>query len=108
VVNVGRRVILTTLLPSVRHLSRKCGNPAVSQRYGPSWPVTGIALLYLFNFYYYYSGSGAHPASYPMVTRDSSPRIKRQGREADLSPPTSAEVKEMWFYTSTPLYAFMA
>jgi hypothetical protein len=34
--------------------------------------------------------------------------IKRQGREADYSPPTSAEVKKMWIYTSTPPYAFMA
>jgi hypothetical protein len=24
------------------------------------------------------------------------------------SPPDSAEVKKMWIYTSTPLYAFMA
>jgi hypothetical protein len=31
-----------------------------------------------------------------------SPRIKRPGREADHSPPTSAEVKKMWIYTSTP------
>ncbi|PNF30034.1 hypothetical protein B7P43_G05845, partial [Cryptotermes secundus] len=32
----------------------------------------------------------------------------RQGREADHSPPTSAEVKKMWMYISTPPYAFMA
>jgi hypothetical protein len=37
-----------------------------------------------------------------------SPRIKRPGRKADHSPPTSAEVKKMWIYTSTPPYAFMA
>jgi hypothetical protein len=30
------------------------------------------------------------------------------GREADYSPPTSAEVKKMWLYISTPPYAFMA
>jgi hypothetical protein len=34
--------------------------------------------------------------------------IKRQGHEADHSPPASAEVKKMWIYTSTPPYAFMA
>jgi hypothetical protein len=28
--------------------------------------------------------------------------IKRQGREADHSPPASAEIKEIWIYTSTP------
>jgi hypothetical protein len=37
-----------------------------------------------------------------------SPGVKRQGREADHSPPPSAEVKKMWIYTSTPPYAFMA
>jgi hypothetical protein len=27
-----------------------------------------------------------------------SPGVKRQGREADRSPPTSAEIKKMWIY----------
>jgi hypothetical protein len=36
------------------------------------------------------------------------PGAKRQGREADHSPPASAEVTKMWIYTSTPPYAFMA
>jgi hypothetical protein len=34
--------------------------------------------------------------------------VKRPGREADHSPPASAEVKKLWIYTSTPPYAFMA
>jgi hypothetical protein len=35
--------------------------------------------------------------------------VNRQGgREAEHSPPTSAEVKKIWLYTSTPPYAFMA
>jgi hypothetical protein len=37
-----------------------------------------------------------------------SPGVKRQGREADHSPPVSAEVKKMWLYTSTRPYKFMA
>jgi hypothetical protein len=53
-------------------------------------------------------GSGDHPASYPIGTRSSIHGVKRQGREADRSPPASVEVKEMWIYTSTPPYAFMA
>jgi hypothetical protein len=40
------------------------------------------------------NGSGAHPASYPMGTGAFSPGVKRPGREADHSPPSSAEVKE--------------
>jgi hypothetical protein len=33
---------------------------------------------------------------------------KRPGREADHSTPASVEVKEMWIYTATPPYVFMA
>jgi hypothetical protein len=40
------------------------------------------------------TGSGAHPASYPMGNRSSFPGDKWLGREADHSPPSSAEVKE--------------
>jgi hypothetical protein len=36
------------------------------------------------------------------------PGVKRQGREADHSPPTSAEVTKVWIYTSSPSYVFMA
>jgi hypothetical protein len=37
-----------------------------------------------------------------------SPGVKRPGREGNHSPPTSAEVKNTWIYTSTPPYVFMA
>jgi hypothetical protein len=37
-----------------------------------------------------------------------SPEVKRPEREADCSPPTSAEVKKTWIYISAPPYAFMA
>jgi hypothetical protein len=33
---------------------------------------------------------------------------KGVGREADFSPPSSAQVQNAWFYTSTPPYVFMA
>jgi hypothetical protein len=39
-------------------------------------------------------GSGTHPASYPMGTRGSFLGVKRPGREADHSTPSSTEVKE--------------
>jgi hypothetical protein len=37
------------------------------------------------------------------VLGDLSLGVKRPGREVDHSPPTSAEVKKMWIYTSTPI-----
>jgi hypothetical protein len=43
-----------------------------------------------------------------MGTGGSFPGVKRQGREADRSPPTSAEIKKMCIYTSTSPYVFMA
>jgi hypothetical protein len=36
------------------------------------------------------------------------PWVKRPEREAVRSPPTSADVKRTWIYTSTTTYAFMA
>jgi hypothetical protein len=54
------------------------------------------------------TGSGVHLTSYPMGTGGSFPGVKLPGREADYSPPASAEVKKMWIYTSIPPYAFMA
>jgi hypothetical protein len=48
------------------------------------------------------AGSGVHPASYPMNIGGLSTEIKRPGREAIYSPPSSAEVKNAWLCTSTP------
>jgi hypothetical protein len=36
-----------------------------------------------------------------------SPEVKQPGCEADHSPQTSAEIKEMWVYTPTSPYVFM-
>jgi len=46
---------------------------------------------------------GSHPASYPMSPGGSSP-----GGEADHSPPSNAEVKNAWNYTTTHPYVFAA
>jgi hypothetical protein len=43
-----------------------------------------------------------------LALRVLSPGLKRQGREADHSPPTSAEGKKTRIYTSTPSFVFMA
>jgi len=41
-----------------------------------------------------------------MDMRGSFPGNEATGREADHSPPSSAEVKNAWSYTSTSQYAF--
>jgi hypothetical protein len=53
------------------------------------------------------SGSALGPTQPPIqcVPGALSPVVKRQRLEADHSPPTNAEVKKMWIYTSTPPYA---
>jgi hypothetical protein len=48
------------------------------------------------------TGSGTHPASYSIGTRVSFPGVRRPGRESDHSPPSSAEVRNEWNYTSPP------
>jgi hypothetical protein len=52
------------------------------------------------------NGSGAHAVSYPVGTRGSFRGVKWPGREADHSPPSSAEVKdcvEIYFHSpNTP------
>jgi hypothetical protein len=71
--------------------------------YGMDYRGVGVRFLQVVR-----TGVGAHPASYPVHTWDSFLGIKLQGREADHSPPASAEVKKIWIYISTPLYTFMA
>jgi hypothetical protein len=54
------------------------------------------------------NGSGAHPASYPMGTRDSLLGVKRPEHKADYSPPSSAEVKEwveLYLYSPIRLHS---
>jgi hypothetical protein len=68
-------------------------------RYGQEF-----SLLHVFQ-----TKSGPHLASYKMRTRVFfSPGVKRPRREADHSPPTTAEVRNIWMYTSTPPHVFTA
>jgi len=55
------------------------------------------------NIHFHYRERGTHPASYPVDTG-----LKQPGRVFGNSPPSSAEVKNLCSYTSSPNYAFMA
>jgi hypothetical protein len=63
------------------------------------------------NFLFFTSPGLALVSTQPAMQRIPgavSPGVKRPGREADHSPPTSAKIKKMWIYASTPPYTFMA
>jgi hypothetical protein len=49
------------------------------------------------------TGSGAHPASYPMGTGAVSPGVKQQGLEADHSSPSSSDDKNSGAIPPTPI-----
>jgi hypothetical protein len=55
-----------------------------------------------------HTGSGVHPASYPMGTRVLSLGVKQLSCEADHSPPSSTEIRMCGAIPPLPKYAFMA
>jgi hypothetical protein len=48
------------------------------------------------------TGCGVHPASYPEGTIVLSSVVKWLEHDANYSPQSTAEVKNVWSYTSTP------
>jgi hypothetical protein len=106
-----------------RNIIKKCNR--IKRRAGIAYSVSvGIATGYRLddqgirvrvpggkNFHFSMSSRLAlGPTQLPIqwVPRALSPGVKRPGREADLSPPTSTEVKKTWVCTSTAPYVFMA
>jgi hypothetical protein len=64
--------------------------------------------VYFYKISAHFAGLGSTQSPIQLVPRAISPGVKRPERQADHSPPASAEVKKMWIYTSTPPYALMA
>jgi hypothetical protein len=54
------------------------------------------------------TGPKVHSLCYPMDIESVSSAVKRQRRKAGHLLSSSADVKNAWMYTSTPLYVFQA
>jgi hypothetical protein len=83
-------------------LSTGCRTEYLNLRRSNLWEAGEVCIMRRF--------TGAHPASsYAIRRRDFfSLGIKRPGREADHSPPSSTEDNNAWSYSSVPQYVFMA
>jgi hypothetical protein len=84
-------------------------NRCVEVEKGLHWKVILLSLLYIYNkcalffkspFTYWLTLVFSPPIQ--CVPGDFFLGVKRPGRETDHSPPSSAEVKNAWSYTSTP------
>jgi hypothetical protein len=78
----------------------------ISSFYEITSKYTVISVPVLSNFHFSMSSGPALGSTQPPIKWVSGTKL--QGPEADHSPPTSAEIKKMWIYTSTPPYVFMA
>jgi len=79
--------------------------------YSPSESTVGVGRLEVPTIsllHHVQTGSGDHPASYPVGIRAPSLGLKWLGHEADHSPSSSIKVKNAWSYNSTPPYVCMA
>jgi hypothetical protein len=85
-------------VPSAYHTTSRYSDGLRAGRPGfDSRQRQNVSLLYSVQ-----AGSGAHPASYPMGIGAISPGVKRQGREADHSPPSNVVVRNCGAITPLP------
>jgi hypothetical protein len=80
-------------------VTKRSAGAGIAQRYsdGLSWMIGVRVPAGGENFSLHYlvqTECGAHPVSYPMGIRGCYPWVKRAGREADHSLPSSAKIKE--------------
>jgi hypothetical protein len=83
----------------------------IATGYGLDDHGVGVRVPWGKNFHFSVSSRPVLEPTQPPIQRVPeaiSPGVKRPVREADHSPPASAEAKKTWVYTSTPPHAFMA
>jgi hypothetical protein len=83
----------------------------ITSRY-TGWTIRGAGVpvpvgYKIFTSPYSADSSEVHTTSYKMDTWGSFPGVKRQGREADHSTPTIAEVMKMWIHSPIRLHGVM-
>lgn len=91
-------------VPAVLSLGSSCRYPVRGKRhtvliyshYDTGAMVRGSIPGYLFIIQNVQTHSGVHPVSYSMGTGVPSPAERPPGSDVDLSPPSSAEVKNEW------------
>jgi hypothetical protein len=97
---------------SVRYRRGRDSAVGIATRYGVDNRGVGVRVPVGSNIFLFSTSSRPVPGPtqphIQWVPGALSPGVKRPEREADNSPPSSAEVKKTWIYTSTPTYAFMA
>jgi hypothetical protein len=86
------------------------GCPPLLIQYNRSQQVIIIIIIIIIILFTTLSRTALGPTQPPIqwVPGALSLGVKRPGREADHSPPFSAEVKNEWSYTSTPQYVLTA
>jgi hypothetical protein len=111
---LAKRLRIRIFIPSIFHTASLLGTSLIKQRdwdssvdietaYGLGDRAVGVRVSMSFR-----PALGSTQTPIQWAPGGFFPGVKLPGRKADHSPPASAEVKKMWIYTSTPLYAFIA
>jgi hypothetical protein len=104
-------LIVTMKIYEVIHSVKRSRHSSVVQRWATGWLIKLFESLQGLGIFLFTTASrltlGPTQPSIQEVPGAVSLGVKRPGHEADHSPPSSAEVKNVWSYTSTSQYAFM-